>query len=44
VVAALDVSGPSHRLGDRSDRDRLTVEAAAELSRKLGYRGKRIET
>jgi IclR family acetate operon transcriptional repressor len=44
MVAALDVSGPSHRLRDRSDLDRLTVEASAELSRKLGYRGKRAET
>ena len=44
MVAALDVSGPSHRLAKRSDLDRLTVEAAAELSRKLGYRGKRAET
>jgi IclR family acetate operon transcriptional repressor len=44
VVAALDVSGPSHRLRKRGDLDRLTVEAAAELSRKLGYRGKRAET
>jgi IclR family transcriptional regulator, acetate operon repressor len=44
MVAALDVSGPSHRLRDRGDLDRLTVEAAAELSRKLGYRGRRAET
>ncbi|HUE68957.1 MAG TPA: IclR family transcriptional regulator [Candidatus Acidoferrum sp.] len=44
MVAALDVSGPSHRLAKRSDLDRLTAEAAAELSRKLGYRGKRAET
>jgi len=44
VVAALDVSGPSHRLRERNNLDRLTLEAAAELSRKLGYRGKRIET
>ena len=44
MVAALDVSGPSHRLRERSNLDRLTLEAAAELSRKLGYRGKRAET
>jgi IclR family acetate operon transcriptional repressor len=42
VVAALDVSGPSHRLrGARLDLDRLTIEGAADLSRRLGYRGKR---
>jgi DNA-binding IclR family transcriptional regulator len=43
VVAALDVSGPSHRLraGSRPDLDRLTIESAADLSRRLGYRGKR---
>jgi IclR family acetate operon transcriptional repressor len=44
IVAALDVSGPSHRLRARNDLDRLTLESAAELSRKLGYRGKRAET
>src|SRR2546430_3742925 len=44
VVAALDVSGPSHRLRNRPDLDRLTREGAAELSRRLGYRGKRLET
>jgi DNA-binding IclR family transcriptional regulator len=44
VVAALDVSGPSHRLRGRTDLDRLTAEAAADLSRKLGFRGKRPET
>jgi DNA-binding IclR family transcriptional regulator len=46
VVAALDVSGPSHRLraGNRPDLDRLTVEGAADLSRRLGYRGRRAET
>ena len=43
VVAALDVSGPSHRLRNRPDLDRLTVEGAADLSRRLGYRGKRAE-
>jgi DNA-binding IclR family transcriptional regulator len=44
VVAALDVSGPSHRLQDRPELDRLTREGAADLSRRLGYRGKRTET
>jgi DNA-binding IclR family transcriptional regulator len=44
MAAALDVSGPSHRLRERGDLDRLTLDAAAELSRKLGYRGKRAET
>jgi IclR family transcriptional regulator, acetate operon repressor len=46
VLAALDVSGPSHRLraGSRPDVDRLTMDAAADLSRKLGYRGPRVET
>jgi len=44
VVAALDVSGPSHRLRNRLDLDRLTREGAADLSRRLGYRGKRLET
>lgn len=41
VVAALDVSGPSHRVraGGRPDLDRLTLEGAADLSRRLGYRG-----
>src|SRR5437588_6724220 len=43
VVAALDVSGPSHRLG-RPDLERLTVEGAADLSRRLGFRGRRSET
>ncbi len=43
VVAALDVSGPSHRVraGGRPDLDRLAIEGAADLSRRLGYRGKR---
>lgn len=41
VVAALDVSGPSYRLRDRKDLDRLVVSAAADLSRKLGFRGNR---
>jgi DNA-binding IclR family transcriptional regulator len=46
VVAALDVSGPSHRLrvGSRPDLDRLTKEGAADLSRRLGYRRRRSET
>ena len=46
VVAALDVSGPSHRLraGSRPELDRLAIEGAADLSRRLGYRGKRAET
>jgi DNA-binding IclR family transcriptional regulator len=46
VVAALDVSGPAHRLraGNRPDLDRLTIEGAADLSRRLGYRGRRAET
>jgi DNA-binding IclR family transcriptional regulator len=41
VVAAIDVSGPAHRLreGDRPEVVELTREAAAELSRRLGYRG-----
>jgi DNA-binding IclR family transcriptional regulator len=43
VVAALDVSGPSHRVraGGRPDLDRLTIEGAADLSRRLGFRSKR---
>jgi len=46
VVAALDVSGPSHRLraAGRPDLDRLTKEGAADISRRLGYRGRRSET
>ena len=44
VVAALDVSGPSHRLRDRPDLDRLTRDGAADLSRRLGYRARRAET
>jgi DNA-binding IclR family transcriptional regulator len=41
VVAALDVSGPSHRLRaeGRPELVNLTREAAADLSRRLGYRG-----
>jgi IclR family transcriptional regulator, acetate operon repressor len=40
VVAAIDVSGPAHRLqdGDRPELVDLTREAAADLSRRLGYR------
>ena len=41
VVAALDVSGPSHRLRDRPGLEELTREGAAELSRRLGFRGAR---
>ncbi|HKW71034.1 MAG TPA: IclR family transcriptional regulator [Candidatus Dormibacteraeota bacterium] len=46
VVAAIDVSGPSHRLraANWTELDRLTREAAADLSRRLGYRGRRTET
>lgn len=46
VVAALDVSGPSHRVraGGRPDLDRLTIEGAADLSRRLGYRRRPAET
>ncbi len=44
VVAALDVSGPSHRVRTGAHLDRLTREGAADLSRRLGYRGKRSET
>lgn len=40
IVAALDVSGPSHRLRERADLERMTADAAAQLSRKLGYRGR----
>lgn len=43
VVAALDVSGPSHRLraDGRPELVQLTRDAAADLSRRLGYRGPR---
>jgi DNA-binding IclR family transcriptional regulator len=46
VVAALDVSGPSHRLRarNRTDLNRLTIHSAADLSRRLGYRARRLET
>ena len=40
MVAAIDVSGPSHRLAGRPELDRMTMEAAADLSRRLGYRGR----
>lgn len=40
VVAALDVSGPAHRLGSLAPLELIgsTEEAADELSRRLGYR------
>lgn len=40
VVAALDVSGPSHRMraGSRPELIQATTAAAADLSRRLGYR------
>jgi len=40
VVAAIDVSGPAHRLreGERPELVEQTREAAADLSRRLGYR------
>ena len=40
VIAAIDVSGPAHRLGRPGRPDVLTrtVEAADDLSRRLGYR------
>ena len=46
VVAALDLSGPSHRLraAGRPDLDRLTKEGASDISRRLGFRGRRSET
>jgi DNA-binding IclR family transcriptional regulator len=42
VVAAIDISGPAHRLqaGGGPDFVGLTREAAADLSRRLGYRGR----
>jgi DNA-binding IclR family transcriptional regulator len=45
VVAAVDVSGPAHRLrsGSRPELVTLTLDAAADLSRRLGYRGRRAE-
>jgi DNA-binding IclR family transcriptional regulator len=43
VVAALDVSGPSHRIRaeGRPELARLTLDAAADLSRRLGFRAGR---
>jgi DNA-binding IclR family transcriptional regulator len=43
AVAAIDVSGPSHRLraGSRPELVQATVDAAADLSRRLGYRTSR---
>ena len=43
VVAAIDVSGPAHRLqaGGAPAFVSLTREAAADLSRRLGFRGHR---
>jgi len=43
VVAALDVSGPSHRLRaeGRPELVRLSLDSAADLSRRLGFRGSR---
>ena len=40
VIAALDVSGPAHRLAadERPELVKQTREAAEELSRRLGYR------
>jgi DNA-binding IclR family transcriptional regulator len=44
VVAALDLSGPSHRIRgeSRMDLEALTREGAADLSRRLGFRGRRV--
>jgi DNA-binding IclR family transcriptional regulator len=44
VVAALDVSGPSHRLRveGRPELVELTKRGAADLSHRLGYRGRRV--
>src|SRR5437660_8569358 len=44
VLAALDVSGPSHRLRGAFDLERMTRERAGGLSRRLGYRGGPTET
>jgi IclR family transcriptional regulator, acetate operon repressor len=44
VIAALDVSGPSHRLRRLTGLEGLVVDAAADLSRKLGYRAAPSET
>jgi DNA-binding IclR family transcriptional regulator len=42
VVAAIDVSGPAHRLqaGGGPDFVGLTKDAAADVSRRLGFRGR----
>ncbi len=42
VLAAIDVSGPAHRLqaGGGPDFVALTRDAASDLSRRLGYRGR----
>jgi DNA-binding IclR family transcriptional regulator len=42
VVGAIDVSGIAHRLqaGGGPDLVRLTKGAAADLSRRLGFRGR----
>ncbi len=42
VVAAMDISGPSNRLraSDGPDLEALTRDAAADLSRRLGYRSR----
>jgi len=42
VLAAIDVSGPAHRLqaGGGPDFVGLTKGAAADLSRRLGFRGR----
>jgi len=42
VIAAMDVSGPAHRLqaGGGPDFVGLTREAAADVSRRLGFRGR----
>jgi DNA-binding IclR family transcriptional regulator len=46
VVGAIDVSGPAHRLheGGRPELIALTLEAAADLSRRLGYRARETQT
>ncbi|HLZ95904.1 MAG TPA: IclR family transcriptional regulator [Candidatus Dormibacteraeota bacterium] len=45
VIAAIDVSGPAHRIDPaaRPELIRRTVEAADDLSRRLGYRAPAIE-
>jgi DNA-binding IclR family transcriptional regulator len=42
ILAAIDISGPAHRLqaGGGPDFVGLTKEAAADLSRRLGFRGR----